>query len=72
MGDARKARGFQHLPKIINILKKNKQQFNYIIQYSKISDDLLDVKKELIKLSKKDKIFLFWKNIVIIKNLGIY
>ena len=61
-GDARKARGFQHLPKIINILKKNKQQFNYIIQYSKISDDLLDVKKELIKLSKKDKnIFILEK-----------
>ena len=62
VGDARKARGFQHLPKIINILKKNKQQFNYIIQYSKISDDLLDVKKELIKLSEKDKnIFILEK-----------
>ncbi len=55
MGDARKARGFQNLPKIINLLKKNNHQFNYIIQYSKISNDLLDVKKELINLSKKDK-----------------
>ena len=55
MGDARRARGFQFLPKIINILKKNKYKFNYIIQYSKISDDLLNVKKELINLSKKDK-----------------
>ena len=45
MGDARKARGFQFLPKIINILKKNKHRFNYIIQFSKISDDLMDTKK---------------------------
>ena len=55
MGDARKARGFQNLPKIINLLKKKNHQFNYIIQYSKISNDLLEVKKELINLSKKDK-----------------
>ena len=55
MGDARRARGFQFLPKIINILKKNKYEFNYIIQYSKITDDLLDTKKELNNLSKKDK-----------------
>ena len=62
VGDARKARGFQHLPKIINILKKNKIRFNYIIQYSKISDDLLDVKKELFKLSEKDNnIFILEK-----------
>jgi len=62
MGDARRARGFQFLPKIINILKKNKHEFNYIIQYSKISDDLLDVKRELINLSKKDKnIFILEK-----------
>ena len=55
MGDARRARGFQYLPKIIRLLKKNKYKFNYIIQFSKISDDLLDTKKELIILSKKDK-----------------
>ena len=43
------------MQKIINLLKKKNQKFNYIIQYSKISNDLLEVKKELINLSKKDK-----------------
>ena len=35
MGDARKARGFQFLPKIINKLKKNKHRFNYIYSFQK-------------------------------------
>ncbi len=62
MGDARRAKGFHYLPKIINILKKNKYNFKYIIQYSKISDDLLDTKNELINLSKKNKnIFILEK-----------
>ena len=55
MGDARRTRGFQYLPKIINLLKKNKYKFKYIIQYSKISDDLLDTKEKLLNLSKRDK-----------------
>ncbi len=55
MGDARKARGFHQLPKIIKILKKKKYNFNFIIQFSKVTDDLLKTKKELLDLSKKDK-----------------
>jgi hypothetical protein len=55
MGDARKSRGFHLLPKLIKLLKNKKYKFDYIIQYSKISNDLLDTKNELINLSKNDK-----------------
>ncbi len=55
MGDARRARGFHHLPKIIKILRKKNNSFNFIIQFSKISDDLIDTKKELYNLSTNDK-----------------
>ena len=55
VGDARKARGFHHLPKIIRILEKKKYFFRYLIQFSKISDDLFDTRNELYNLSKYNK-----------------
>ena len=55
VGDARKARGFHNLPKIIKTLKKKNFNFYFIIQFSKITDDLIQTKKELLELSKKDK-----------------
>ena len=61
VGDARKARGFHHLPEIIKILQKKKYFFKYMIQFSKISDDLLDVKSKLYKLSKYNDIKIIEK-----------
>ena len=55
VGDARKARGFHHLPGIINILEKKKYPFKYLIQFSKISNDLLDTRNKLYNLSKRNK-----------------
>ena len=55
VGDARKARGFHHLPSIINILEKKKYSFKYLIQFSKISNDLLDTRNKLYNLSKRNK-----------------
>jgi len=55
VGDARKARGFHHLPEIIKILDKKKKSFKYLIQFSKLSNDLLDTKNKLYKLSKHNK-----------------
>ena len=54
VGDARRARGFQYLPELINILEK-KKSFNYLIQFSKIAEDLGETKKKLYLLSKKKK-----------------
>ena len=55
VGDARKARGFQHLPEIIKILEKKKYFFKYLIQFSKISDNLLNSRNKLYKLSEQNK-----------------
>ncbi len=55
MGDARKSRGFQYLPKLIEILNSKNKSFKYIIQFSKISDDLLNTKEKLYNISKKNK-----------------
>ena len=55
MGDARRSRGFHYLPKIINILISKNKSFKFIIQFSKISDDLLSVRNKLYELSKKNK-----------------
>ncbi len=55
IGDARKARGFHLLPQIIdNLLKKNKS-LKFLIQFSKISDDLHNTRDELYKRSIKNK-----------------
>lgn len=55
VGDARRARGFHLLPKLIKRLMIKKKSFNYLIQFSKISDDLLNTKRELYKLAKSNK-----------------
>ena len=55
VGDARKARGFQYLPQIIRNLEDKNNTFKFLIQFSKISDDLIDVKKELYRMSKSNK-----------------
>ena len=55
VGDARKSRGFQHLPILIKSLYKKNKSLKYLIQFSKISADLFEVKKELYALAKKNK-----------------
>ncbi len=55
MGDARRSRGFHHLPELIKILVKKNIRLNFIIQFSKISDDLISIKDELLRLSKNNK-----------------
>lgn len=55
VGDARKARGFHYLPEIIKILDKKNKSFKYLIQFSKLSNDLLDIKNKIYKLSKHNK-----------------
>jgi hypothetical protein len=55
VGNARRARGFHLLPKLIEILQNKTKSLNYLIQFSKISDDLIEVKKELYDLAKNNK-----------------
>ena len=55
LGHARKEKGFHLLPIIIKKLEKKKFFFKYLIQFSKISNDLTNVKEELYKLSKRNK-----------------
>ncbi|MDC0907988.1 hypothetical protein OAS12_04555 [Candidatus Pelagibacter ubique] len=66
MGDARPSRGFQYLPDIIEKLKKKKHHLKFLIQFSKITDDLIKTKERLYKLSKKNK------NIKIIEKYSDY
>ena len=54
-GNARRARGFHKLPKLIELIEKKNNSFHYLIQFSKISDDILPIKKKLYELSKKNK-----------------
>jgi len=55
MGNARKAKGFHLLPKLIKTLENKNNNLKYIIQFSNISDDLINVKKELYKIAKNNK-----------------
>ncbi len=55
MGDARRARGFHLLPKLIKRLETKNKTFNYLIQFSKINDDLIETKRELYKMAKNNK-----------------
>ena len=55
IGDARRARGFHLLPQIIKILETKKNSFNYLIQFSRITDDLIETKKELYDMAKYNK-----------------
>ncbi len=55
LGDARKARGFHLLPQIIDELFKKDKSFNFLIQFSKITEDLHNIRDELYIRSKKNK-----------------
>ena len=55
VGNARRARGFHLLPELINVLQKKSKSFNYLIQFSKVSNDLRDVKERLKQLAKNNK-----------------
>lgn len=52
VGNARKSRGFHLLPKIIFELEKKSNSFRYLIQFSNISNDLVDVKNKLYDMAK--------------------
>ncbi len=54
-GNARRARGFHKLPKLIELIEKKNNSFYYLIQFSKISDDLIPIKKKLYHLAKNNK-----------------
>ncbi len=55
VGNPRKSRGFHLIPKLIDILEKNNNSFNYLIQFFKVPDNLLKTKDELHSLSKQNK-----------------
>lgn len=54
-GNARRARGFHKLPKLIEFIEKQTNSFHYLIQFSNITDDLIPTKKKLYHLSKTNK-----------------
>ena len=54
VGNARRARGFHLLPRIITLLEKKNKSLKYLIQFSKTSSDLISIKNELIILAKKN------------------
>ena len=53
-GNARRAKGFHRLPKLIELLEQKDNSFKYLIHFSKISKDLIPVKKKLYDLAKKN------------------
>ena len=55
VGDARKSRGFHLLPGIIKRIQSYKIPIKFLIQFSKISDDLIKTKEELYELSKNNR-----------------
>lgn len=55
IGDARRSRGFHLLPKIIKELETKKNSFKYLIQFSRITHDLIETKKELYNMAKYNK-----------------
>ena len=55
MGNARKAKGFHLLPELIKTLENKNNNLKYIIQFSNVSDDLIDAKKELYEMAKNNK-----------------
>lgn len=55
VGNPRRSRGFHLIPKLIDILEKNNNSFNYLIQFFKVPDNLLKTKDELYSLSKQNK-----------------
>ena len=54
MGDARVSRGFNFLPKIIKELNNLSNDFKFIIQYSKVNNDVKNASDELLNLAKSN------------------
>ena len=54
MGDARVNRGFNFLPKIIKELNNLSKDFKFIIQYSKVNNDVKNTSDELLNLAKSN------------------
>jgi hypothetical protein len=52
MGDARASRGFNYLPKIIKKLNNLSTDFKFIIQYSKVNNEIKLASDELLYLAK--------------------
>lgn len=55
IGDARISRGFHFLPKLIDLLEKKKSSLKFLIHFSKITQDLKQIKNELHQRSKYNK-----------------
>ena len=52
MGDARMNRGFNYLPEIIKKINLLSKDFKFIIQYSKVNNDVKTASDELLELAK--------------------
>ncbi len=52
MGDARVNRGFNYLPEIIKKINLLSKDFKFIIQYSKVNNDVKTASDELLELAK--------------------
>ena len=79
LGDSRKDKGFEKLPKLISLLNKSEFDFNYYIQITNLEEELEETKKELIYIAKnsnKIKIFYnyldFFEYRKLLKKITIY
>ena len=55
IGEARANKGFNKIPKLIEILNKKINNFEYIIQFSGINDEVKLASEKLFELSKQNK-----------------
>jgi hypothetical protein len=79
LGDSRKDKGFEKLPKLISLLNKSEFDFNYYIQITNLEEELEETKKELVYIAKnsnKIKIFYnyldFFEYRKLLKKITIY
>jgi hypothetical protein len=79
LGDSRKDKGFEKLPKLISLLNKSEFNFNYYIQITNLEEELEEIKKELVYIAKnsnKIKIFYsyldFFEYRKLLKKITIY
>jgi hypothetical protein len=79
LGDSRKDKGFEKLPKLISLLNKSEFNFNYYIQITNLEEELEETKKELVYIAKnsnKIKIFYnyldFFEYRKLLKKITIY
>jgi len=54
LGEARFDKGFHLLPSLIQILEKKGFRFNYLIQITSVSNNILKCKEQLIEMSKSN------------------